>query len=288
MRREKEGKVRLIHASRRIGVGSRILDGFRRCRVALQSEAARALRFALVPYAAMFVVGACGSGEKTDAVRSATDSGTAAKSTQGNTTAATGQTATAGAPSARIVILGTSLTAGLGLDPSDAYPALLQRLADSAGYHVTIVNAGLSGETSAGALRRSSWVLDQPAAAVVLEVGANDGLRGVNPDSTQANIEALVDVIHQKYSEARIVLVQMEAPPNFGRDYTTRFHNAYAGVAKAKKIELLPFLLDSVAGIASLNQADGIHPNKTGAKIVARNLLRSLAPTFAAVSGAGR
>ena len=228
----------------------------------------------------MVLASACTSGEPKSKAPS--------ESTQGNTNAATGQTATEKNGSARIVILGTSLTAGLGLDPSEAFPALLQHLADSARFNVTIVNAGLSGETSAGALRRSAWVLDQPAAAVVLEVGANDGLRGVNPDSTQANIEALVDVIHNKYPSARVVLVQMEAPPNFGRDYTTRFHNAYAGAAKARKIELLPFLLDSVAGVASLNQGDGIHPNKSGSKIVARNLFRSLTPLFVALSSPSR
>ncbi|MEO7359154.1 MAG: arylesterase [Gemmatimonadaceae bacterium] len=215
-----------------------------------------------------------------------TDSRALPKSTLGDTSAATGQSATApsGGKKARVVILGTSLTAGLGLDPSEAYPALLQQLADSAKFNVNIVAAGLSGETSAGALRRASWVLDQPADAVVLEVGANDGLRGVNPDSTQANIEAVVDLIHKKYASARVVLVQMEAPPNFGRDYTTRFHNAYSGVSRSRTIELLPFLLDSVAGIASLNQGDGIHPNKTGSHIVARNMLRALTPLFTTLS----
>lgn len=183
-----------------------------------------------------------------------------------------------------MVILGTSLTAGLGLDPSEAYPALLQQLADSAKFNVNIVAAGLSGETSAGALRRATWVLDQPADAVVLEVGANDGLRGVNPDSTQANIEAVIDLIHTKYPAAKVVLVQMEAPPNFGRDYTTRFHNAYSAAARSKKIELLPFLLDSVAGVASMNQNDGVHPNKTGSHIVARNMMRALAPLFGTLS----
>ena len=223
---------------------------------------------------------ACSTGKETPA-----DSSALSKSTLRDTNAATGQsTGAAAAKKARVVILGTSLTAGLGLDPSEAYPALLQQLADSAKFNVDVVAAGLSGETSAGALRRASWVLDQPAAAVVLEVGANDGLRGVNPDSTQANIEAVVDLIHKKYANARVVLVQMEAPPNFGRDYTTRFHNAYAGVARSRNIELLPFLLDSVAGIAALNQGDGIHPNKTGSHIVARNMLRALTPLFTTLS----
>lgn len=230
------------------------------------------------------LIGVSCSGDKTASSKSSTDSAALSKSTQGGTTAATGQSATPASAKARVVILGTSLTAGLGLDPSDAYPAVLQTLADSARFNVTIVNAGLSGETSAGALRRSTWVLDQPAAAVVLEVGANDGLRGVDPDSTQANIEALVGVIHAKYSAARVVLMQMEAPPNFGTDYTTRFHKAYAGAARNAKIELMPFLLDSVAGIASLNQGDGIHPNKNGARIVARNVFRALTPLFTALS----
>ena len=268
--------VRRIHALRSMVPRSTVLNS-----TVLKNIALRNARLSCV---AVLLAGACSGGEKAGSAKASTDSATSTKSTQGNTSAATGQTATETIHSARVVILGTSLTAGLGLDPSEAYPALLQQLADSAKFHITIVNAGLSGETSAGALRRSTWVLDQPAAAVVLEVGANDGLRGVNPDSTQANIEALVDVIRNKYPSARVVLVQMEAPPNFGRDYTTRFHDAYAGVAKAKKIELLPFLLDSVAGIATLNQSDGIHPNKNGSKIVARNLFRALTPLFVALS----
>ncbi|MBC8087616.1 MAG: arylesterase [Phycisphaerae bacterium] len=206
-----------------------------------------------------------------------------AKSTAGDTSAATGKTAGT-APRARVVILGTSLTAGYGLDPAEAYPTLLQQMADSARFNVNIVNAGLSGETSAGALRRAAWVLDQPADAVVLEVGANDGLRGVNPEDTRANIEALIDTIAAKHKGARIVLVQMEAPPNFGRDYTTSFHNAYGTAAKNKGIELLPFLLDSVAGIGALNQGDGVHPNRNGSRIVARNMFRSLTPLFTTLS----
>ena len=207
-----------------------------------------------------------------------------AKSTGKDTNAATGQSATATGVRARVVILGTSLTAGLGLDPSDAYPALLQNMADSLKLPVTIVNAGLSGETSAGALRRVNWVLEQPAAAVILEVGANDGLRGVNPDSTQANIEALIAIIRKKIPQPEVQLVQMEAPTNFGIDYTTRFHQAYANAARSQKIKLLPFLLDSVAGVASLNQADGVHPNKVGEKIVARNVFKAILPLLMKLS----
>lgn len=193
--------------------------------------------------------------------------------------------ATVATRSARVVLLGTSLTAGLGLDPEKAYPALLQKKADSAGYAVRIVNAGLSGETSAGALRRAGWVLDQPAALVVLEVGANDGLRGVDPDSTYANIVALVKVVRTQRPEADVALVQMEAPTNLGGSYTTRFHEAYVRAAKVTGVTLLPFLLDGVAGDARLNQADGIHPNPEGSKRVADTLWRGLSPLLAKVAG---
>jgi acyl-CoA thioesterase-1 len=180
-----------------------------------------------------------------------------------------------------VVLLGTSLTAGLGLPPEQAYPALLQAKADSAGLAVQIVNAGLSGETSAGALRRAGWVLDQPAAAVVLEVGANDGLRGVDPDSTYANLVKLVQAVQAQRPEARVALVQMEAPTNLGAGYTRRFHDAYVRAAKTTGVSLWPFLLDGVAGVATLNQGDGIHPNAVGAQVVAGTVWKAMAPMLA-------
>ncbi len=180
----------------------------------------------------------------------------------------------------RVVFLGTSLTAGLGVAPEQAYPARLQAKADSAGYAVRIVNAGLSGETSAGALRRAAWVLDQPAALVVLEVGANDGLRGVDPDSTYVNLVKLVDAVHEYQPAARVVLIQMEAPTNLGQRYTTRFHAAYERAARVAVVALWPFLLEGVAGVPALNQADGIHPNVVGAQRVADAVWGSLEPTL--------
>jgi acyl-CoA thioesterase-1 len=183
-----------------------------------------------------------------------------------------------------MVLLGTSLTAGLGLDPAVAYPALLQEKIDSAGYPVAVVGAGLSGETSAGALRRAAWVLDQPAAVIVLEVGANDGLRGVDPDSTKANLLALIKIVRTEQPNARVVLVQMEAPTNFGRAYTTKFHNAYEEVASETGVTLLPFLLDGVAGVPRLNQGDGIHPNAEGSVMVANTMWKGLAPILAELS----
>jgi acyl-CoA thioesterase-1 len=186
---------------------------------------------------------------------------------------------------ARVVLLGTSLTAGLGLDPAEAYPALLQQRADSAGYRVEVVNAGLSGETSAGALRRARWVLEQPAALVVLEVGANDGLRGVDPDSTYANLVALVGVVRAAQPAARVVLVQMEAPTNLGARYTAGFHAAYARASRATGVPLWPFLLEGVAGDPRYNQADGIHPNQAGSVRVAATVWRSLGPVLADLFG---
>ena len=182
-----------------------------------------------------------------------------------------------------MLVVGTSLTAGLGLDPGDAYPAVLQRMADSAGYKVRIVNAGLSGETSAGALRRLDWLLRDPADVVVIETGANDGLRGLDPDSTRANLAAIVRKVKAEQPSTRVFLVQMEAPPNLGSAYTTRFHDMYADVASAEGAELLPFLLEGVAGVRRLNQGDGIHPSVEGARIVARNLWPALAPVLQAL-----
>jgi acyl-CoA thioesterase I len=182
------------------------------------------------------------------------------------------------------VLLGTSLTAGLGLDPAQAYPTLLQAKADSAGYTVEIINAGLSGETSAGAVRRAKWVLEQPAALVVLEVGANDGLRGVDPDSTYANLVSLIGIVREVQPKATLVLVQMEAPTNLGRAYTTRFHTVYSRAAEATQTPLWPFLLEGVAGDSRLNQADGIHPNPEGSRRVAATVWRSLQPALATLS----
>lgn len=226
----------------------------------------------------------------------APDGGASSKSVTGESTGSTaspptGAGGTTGQPNTpaarkRVVLLGTSLTAGLGLDPERAYPALLQRKVDSAGFSLTIINAGLSGETSAGALRRAGWVLDQPAAAVILEVGANDGLRGVDPDSTMANLVALIRTVQRQQPTAQVLLVQMEAPTNLGRGYTTRFHDVYAVAAKETGVTLLPFLLNGVAGDARLNQSDGIHPNIEGSKRVAETMWTALAPVFKTLASA--
>lgn len=213
------------------------------------------------------------------------DRGTAATNDAGESTAVGAPAApSAGGAGPRVVILGTSLTAGLGLDPDSAWPALVQRMADSLGVNVRIDAAGLSGETSAGALRRASWVLKDPVDLVVLEVGANDGLRGVDPDTTRETLVALVDTVRAVQPAALVALVQMEAPPNLGASYTTTFRDAYPAAARRTGVRLLPFLLDSVAGVPSLNQPDGIHPNEAGSRMVARTMWAALAPLLAEVA----
>jgi acyl-CoA thioesterase-1 len=177
-----------------------------------------------------------------------------------------------------IVFLGTSLTAGLGLDPSQAFPALVQRRLDSLQLPWRAVNAGVSGETSAGALRRLDWVLKDAPAILVLETGANDGLRGLDVDTTRANLEEIVRRARATVPGIRIVLAGMEAPPNLGARYTERFRAVFRDVAAREHLALIPFLLARVGGVDSLNQADGIHPNVAGERIVAANVWRILEP----------
>jgi acyl-CoA thioesterase I len=176
----------------------------------------------------------------------------------------------------RVVFLGTSLTAGLGLDPEDAYPALIQQKLDSAGLPYVAVNAGVSGETSAGARRRIDWVMRQPVAVLVLETGANDGLRGLDVDSVKANIEAIIARANQQQPQPRILLVQMRALPNYGAAYTQRFEAVYRDIARQYDIPLIPFPLDGFAGVDSLIQADGLHPTAAGQRQMAERMWRAL------------
>ena len=238
-------------------------------------------------YLLVLVLCACAGGSAGKGPDSST-SGSGKRETGGAATAnaSSAQTDSAGSriPSARsrktVLMVGTSLTAGLGLDPEEAYPALLQRKADSVGLHVEIVNAGLSGETSAGALRRMDWLLRGPADVVVIESGANDGLRGLDVDSTRANLRAIVAKVKAARPAARILLAQMEAPPNLGVKYTAAFSAMYQDVAKDAGVGLIPFLLRGVAGVTSLNQPDGIHPNERGEQIVANNVWATLEPVL--------
>jgi acyl-CoA thioesterase-1 len=179
-----------------------------------------------------------------------------------------------------ILFLGTSLTAGLGVDPEDAFPALVQREIDGAGLRYRVVNAGVSGETSAGARRRLGWLLRQPVAVLVVETGANDGLRGQDPDATRENIQAILDEAQRQQPPPKLVLVSMEALPNYGEDYRRRFRAIYPELARSNHATLVPFLLDGVAGDARLNQADGIHPTAEGHALVAASVWKSLRPVL--------
>jgi acyl-CoA thioesterase-1 len=178
----------------------------------------------------------------------------------------------------RIVFLGTSLTAGLGLDPDQAYPALIQRRLDAGSLRFEALNAGVSGETSAGARRRIDWLLRQPASVLVIETGANDGLRGLEVDSLRANSQAMIDQARRQAPPPAIVLVGMRAPPNLGLSYARRFQRVYADLAKENDLPLVPFLLQGVAGRPALNQADMIHPTAEGQRRIAETVWEVLEP----------
>jgi acyl-CoA thioesterase-1 len=231
---------------------------------------------------ALCALSACGSGGNLDNSGNVAE----AKNNMSVVKGSADSTAPSGAPSRSVrtpvvLFFGTSLTAGLGLDPEQAFPSLIEKKAAAEGLPIKSVNGGLSGETTAGAARRIDWVLRTPADMVVIEGGANDALRGLSPDAARANLEQVIATIRQKQPRAKIVLIQMEAPPNYGVTYTRSFRAIYADIARKENVPLLPFLLDGVAGISRLNQPDGVHPNIAGERIVADNLWKSLKPIVA-------
>lgn len=175
-----------------------------------------------------------------------------------------------------IVFFGNSLTAGYGVDPSEAFPALIQKKIDSLQLSYTVINAGVSGETTAGGNGRIDWILKQPLAVFVLELGGNDGLRGIPLAETRKNLQAIIDKVKAKYPEAKILLAGMQIPPNMGAAYATEFKNIYPVLAEKNKLALVPFLLKGVGGEAKLNQQDGIHPTPEGHIIVAENVWEAL------------
>lgn len=171
-----------------------------------------------------------------------------------------------------ILFFGTSLTAGYGLDPTEAYPALIQNRIDSLKMPYNVINGGLSGETSAGGKARIDWLLKQRVDIFVLELGANDGLRGLPVAQTTKNLQAIINLVKAKYPDAKMVLAGMQVPPNMGAKYAADFKNIFPELAKKNQMALIPFLLDKVGGIPKLNQADGIHPTAEGDKILAENV----------------
>ncbi|WP_185217242.1 arylesterase [Sphingobacterium mizutaii] len=179
--------------------------------------------------------------------------------------------------SKRILFFGNSLTAGLGLDDqSEAFPALIQNKIDSLNLGYTCINAGLSGETSAGGKDRVDWLLKDKIDVFVLELGANDGLRGISPDATYQNLNEIVNKVKKAYPDCKLVLAGMMVPPSMGDQYFKDFAAIFPKLAKEQNMTLVPFLLDKVAGIQTLNQGDGVHPTKEGQQILAENVWTQL------------
>ncbi|MEX0894492.1 MAG: arylesterase [Balneolaceae bacterium] len=179
-----------------------------------------------------------------------------------------------------VLIFGDSITAGQGVDMDEAFPALLQDKVDSLGWNVEFVNAGLSGETTAGGVRRIDWVLQRKVDLFVLELGGNDGLRGIEPEVTRRNLQEIMDKVHSKYPETTIILTGMEAPPNMGPRYTTRFREIFQELAHQNEVIFMPFILEGVGGNPELNQSDGIHPTAEGHRKIAENLWSYLKPVL--------
>lgn len=208
---------------------------------------------------------------KQDASKNTMDSAETATETEVETTKSTS--------SKKIVFFGDSLTAGYGLeDVDDAFPGIIQNKIDALGLGYSIVNSGVSGETTSGGKNRIDWVLNEEPSVFILELGANDGLRGVPLDQSKANLQTIIDAVKTKYPETIIVLAGMQIPPNMGQDYTTAFKNMFPDLAKENNLYLVPFLLEDVGGIPDLNQSDGIHPTKAGHKILAENVWTVLQP----------
>ena len=178
----------------------------------------------------------------------------------------------------KVVALGDSLTAGLGLAESQAYPALLQEKIDAEGYPFEVVNAGVSGDTTAGGLRRLDWALEGDVKILILALGANDGLRGLSVAEMKNNLARIIE--RAKEEDIVVILAGMEAPPNYGPDYTAAFRRVYSDLAEEHGVRLLPFLLDKVAGDTALNQSDGIHPNARGAQVIADGMWVVLQPVL--------
>ena len=177
-----------------------------------------------------------------------------------------------------VVVLGDSLAAGLGVDEAEAFPALLQRRIDAAGWNYVVINAGVSGDTSADGLNRINWLLKRKIDVLILELGGNDGLRGLPVSTTKSNLQSIIDEVKEKYPQAQIVVAGMQMPPNMGEEYIHSFKEIFPELARKNHAALIPFLLEGVGGKPNLNQADQIHPTAEGQKIVAENVWKVLKP----------
>lgn len=220
----------------------------------------------------------CGTGSS----NSSTPAGnTDTSATSSETAATTPTTASSSGDAIRVLVLGNSIAAGSGVAPEEAFPARLQQRIDALGWNVEIINGGVSGETTAGGLRRLDWLLRQPIDVLVVELGGNDGLRGTDLSATRKNLQAIIDKAKQQYPDVRVLLAGMQLPPNLGPDYTQRFRALYPELAEQNEdVGLIPFLLEGVGGVDSLMQSDGIHPTAEGQRIVAQNVWDSLKPVL--------
>ncbi|MEX0721951.1 MAG: arylesterase [Balneolaceae bacterium] len=177
-----------------------------------------------------------------------------------------------------ILMFGDSITAGLGVDSKQAFPAILQDKIDSLDLNYHVINAGLSGETSAGGVRRIDWVLQRDIDIMILELGANDGLRGIDPSSTKENLQQIIDKALEKNPDMEIIIAGMQVPPNLGTDYAEQFKTLYVDLAEENNLKLIPFILEGVGGEEELNQPDGIHPTAEGHKVIAEVVWEILKP----------
>ncbi|HEX9654462.1 MAG TPA: arylesterase [bacterium] len=182
-----------------------------------------------------------------------------------------------------ILFMGNSLAAGYGLNPELAFPALIQQKIDSLKWRYEVVNAGLSGETSAGGLRRIDWLLRRKIDVLVLELGGNDALRGIAIDVTRKNLQGIIDKAKRAYPQVKMVIAGMQAPPNLGPNYTRQFRDLFPQLAQTNDATLIPFLLEGVGGVPELNQADRIHPTSQGHRIIAETVWRKLKPVLSEV-----
>jgi len=179
-----------------------------------------------------------------------------------------------------VLVLGDSIAAGYGVEREEAFPALLQKKIEAAKLPYRMVNGGVSGDTSSGGLRRIDWMLKQPVDVLVLELGGNDGLRGVNPATTKQNLQGIIDKAKRKYPDIKVVIAGMQMPPNMGEDYTKAFAEMFPALAKTNNATLIPFLLEGVGGKPDMNQLDGIHPSPKGHEVVAENVWKVLEPVL--------
>lgn len=202
------------------------------------------------------IISACGNGENKKAETETVDSLAVSNVTTKKT----------------ILVFGNSLTAGLGVEPDEAFPALIGNKIDSLNLPYEVVNAGLSGETTAAGKERINWLLKQKVDVFVLELGANDGLRGIPLTETRKNLQSIIDQVKAKYPDAKQIMTGMEVPPNMGSKYASEFRVIFPELAKKNNMALVPFLLDKVGGVPELNQSDGIHPTPEGHKILAENV----------------